>query len=82
MALVRSAAGANDLDPHHPVTEIADLPKVSIGERRGETRPTGAALELGARPEQGQSTQAACVDSLSLLGEEEPAKGRFRPVLQ
>src|SRR5262245_46628365 len=71
MALVRAAAGANDLGPHHAIAGIANLSQIPVGERSRETGPARAALELGASPEQGQPTHATRVYTRPLLREEE-----------
>src|SRR5262249_20809392 len=82
MALVRSATGAHDLGPDHAVAAISYFPEITVGEGRGEAGPAGAAFELRATLEQGQTAQPAGVDSLSLFGEEYSAEWRFRPMFE
>src|SRR6185369_2452247 len=52
VALVRSAAGADDFGADHAVAAVANVFQVIGAERLGEARPTGAAFELGAAVEQ------------------------------
>ena len=55
---------------------------MAFGEGRGEARPAGAAFELGAALEQGQPAQAAAVEALALLGEEDAAERRFLAMIE
>jgi len=49
-------------------------------ERRGETRPAGAALEFLFRQEQRQPAEAAREHPIAMLVEEAAAEGRLGPV--
>src|SRR4051812_49225836 len=82
MALVRSAARAHDLGPDHPVAVVADRRQVILGERRGEARPAGPALEFLPAVEQRQPAQPAGVNARPLLIEEHPAERRFGAMLE
>src|SRR2546423_3666693 len=77
MALVRSAARADDFRADHAVAGVADSFEMTLGKRRGEARPAGAALELGAAVKQGEAAQAAGEDARALLVEEDAAEGRL-----
>ena len=82
MALVRSASRADDLRPDHAVAGIANRIEMALGERLGEARPAGSALELGAAMEQGQPAQPAGKHALAFLVEEQAAERRLRPMLE
>ena len=53
-----------------------------LGERLGEARPAGAALELGAAVEQRQAAQAAGEHARPLLVEEYAAERRLGAMLE
>src|SRR5687768_348033 len=82
MALVAAAAGADDLRSDHSEADVADGLEMALSERRGEARPAGAAFELGAAVEQRQPAQAAGVNAIALLIEEDAAERRFGAVLE
>src|SRR5688572_24138162 len=46
MSLMRAAARADNLDPHHSIARVPKLPKMSLDEGRGKARPTGAAFKF------------------------------------
>src|SRR5690606_18099139 len=82
VALVRTAAGADDLGADHAVAGVADILEMAGGKRLGEARPAGAALELRAAVEQRQAAQPAGVGACALLGQEHPAERRLGAVLE
>lgn len=82
MSLMRTASGANDFRSDHAIAGVANVAEMIRGEGRSETRPSSATLELRTRPEQWQAAQPARINSLPLLGEENSAKRRFRPMLE
>src|SRR6478672_9301992 len=82
VALVRAAAGADDLGPDHAVAGVADGREVPLSERLGKARPAGAALELGAAVEQRQAAQAAGEDARPFLVEEYAAERRLGAMLE
>src|SRR5438477_1507923 len=82
MALVTAAAGADDLGSDHTVAGVADRLQMSLGERLGEARPTGAALELGAAMEQRQPAQATGEHARPLFVEEYAAERRLGAMLE
>ena len=53
------------------------FPEMILSDRRGEARPAGATFKFGAAFEQRQSAQAAGIQPLSLLVEENAAERRF-----
>ena len=82
VALVRAAAGADDLGADHAVAGVADGLEVPLGEGLGEARPAGAALELGAAVEQRQPAQPAGEHARPLLVEEDAAERRLGAMLE
>ena len=74
MTLVRAAASANDLRSDHAVAGISNAPEMILTDRRGEARPAGAAFELCAGLEQRQSAEAAGIQPLAFLMEEDAAE--------
>jgi len=79
---MRTAAGADDFRPDHPIARVADVPQVTFGEGLGEARPSGSAFELGSTVKQRQATQPAGENARPLFIQEHAAKGRFGAVLQ
>ena len=82
MALVRAAAGADDLVADHAVAAVADSGEMPVGERLGEAWPAGAAFELGAAVEQRQAAQLAGEDAGALLVEEDAAERRLGAMVE
>src|SRR6185436_8829203 len=81
VAEMAAAARADDFGANHAVTGIADFAHVPGIERREKARPTGARVELRARPEQRQPAQATRVDAVELVVEKRPAERRLGSVL-
>src|SRR5262245_16825912 len=77
MTLMAAAAGADDLGANHAVAGVADFAQMAVGEGRGEARPAGPAVELGAALEQRQPAQPTGVEARPLLGQEHPAERRL-----
>src|SRR5579863_6904182 len=82
MALVAVAACAAGLDAHHAVARIADGADVRLVDRRVETWPAGAALELRLGAEQRQAAEPAAIDAIRLVVEQAAAEGRLGAVMQ
>src|SRR6516165_6577856 len=82
VAEMTAAAGADFLDTHHAVAHIAQTADMSIVIRLEEARPAGAGIELRAGTEQRQTAEAAGVDPLLVIIEEDAAEGGFRTVLE
>jgi hypothetical protein len=82
MALVRAAAGADDLGPHHAIAGVANGPKVPFGKGLGEAWPARSAFELGAAVKQRKTAQAAGEDSRTLLLKENATKRRLGAMVQ
>ena len=80
--LVGSAARAHDLGPDHAVTGVPNIFEVPFGERLGEARPAGSALELGSAVEQRQPAQPAGEHAWPFLVEEHAAKRRLGAMLE
>jgi hypothetical protein len=74
MTLVRAATSANDLRSDHAIVGILNVPEVISSDGRGEARPAGTTFKLCAGFEQRQSAQAAGIQPLPFLVEENTAE--------
>src|ERR1700675_714781 len=79
---VAAAARTNLFDTHHPVACVPDPLDVQLGEGLEETRPSGAGIEFGIGPEQGQPAEPARVDAVLLVVEKHAAEGGLGAMLQ
>src|SRR5688572_22446606 len=74
VAQVAAAARTHDLVADHAMAGIAHRAHVRCIERREETRPAGARVELGAGAEQRQPAEPAGVDAIEFVVEEHTAE--------
>src|SRR5690348_16738554 len=76
------ATRAADLRAHHAVVRVADFAHVCGIERREETRPARAGLELAARLEQREAAQPADVGAGLVIVEQRAAEGALGAVIE
>src|SRR5205085_2667089 len=82
VALMRTAASADDFRPDHAVAGVADIFEMTLGKRLGEARPAGAAFELGTSVEQGKTAQPTGEDARALFVEADAAEGCLGAMLE